>query len=94
MDSDTKYEFNTIKDKLNDQSLQLDTYNKSLHEHMERTALLEAGLLAQKEYFDFRHDSIEKIIEKQQTTFDSLPSKILQYISILAGLIALIKLLF
>ena len=94
MDSDTKNEFYIIKDRLNDQSIRLDTYNNHLHEHMERTALLEAGLLAQKEYFDFRHDSIEKIIERQQTTFNSLPTKILQYVSILAGLVGLVKLIF
>lgn len=94
MDSDTKYEFNEIKDHLNEQNIKLATYNSSLEKHMYRTDLLEAGLIAQKEYFEFRHDAIEKMIEKQETAFNNLPTRLLQYVSIAGGLIALIKLLF
>ena len=94
MDSDTRYEFNEIKDHLNEQNIKLAAYNSSLEKHMYRTDLLEAGLIAQKEHFEFRHDAIEKMIEKRDAAFNNIPTKILQYVSILAGLIGLFKLTF
>lgn len=82
-----KNEFEQVKERL-------DVYNKQLSEHMSRTALLEAGQKAQREYFDTRIDMLEDRAEKQEAAYNGLPRKMLELLSIGGAIAGLIKLLF
>jgi uncharacterized membrane-anchored protein YhcB (DUF1043 family) len=83
-----------IKSEFAEVKARLDIYNKELQEHMSRTALLEAGQKAQREYFDNRLDMLEERADKQETAYNGLPRKMLEIVSIAGAVAGLIKLLF
>lgn len=89
-----KYEFEQVNRRLDQQNHELQAYNASLREHMGRTELLEHSVAAQREHFEYRHDATEERMERQEAAFNGLPRKALEIVSIIAGLIGLIKILF
>lgn len=94
-----------IKSEFDEVKCRLDEYNSQLRDHMSRTALLETAVSAQKDYFEFRHNeidaralriwtSLDTRIKEQETALHGLPTKLLQYVSIIGGVVGLLKLLF
>lgn len=86
-----KQNLSHISERLDKLDEKMDENNRHLQEHMSRTALNEMLLQNQKEHFEFRHDMIERRMEKQEEKFNSLPVRVLQFVSIVGGIITVMR---
>jgi hypothetical protein len=83
-----------LKEVLAEIAQKLEKYNIELTKHMARSDTLEEQTKALKEYFEYRQDAVDIRMDRHEAAFNSLPTKALQYVSIMGGIVGLIKQLF
>lgn len=80
-----------IVEELKEVTKRLDIYNEELREHMMQTLLVRQDVKNNREYFQKQIDLMVERMEKQEAAFSSLPIKVLHIVSIMGGLLALVK---
>jgi hypothetical protein len=73
--------------------VRLDVCTSQLEDQLRRTVLLEAGLEAQRKYFEYRQSALDSRMDRQEAQVNGLPVRLIQYVSILSGIIAALKLI-